>query len=279
MTYLNDGQISQLLKAINPKRVGKDGKGFSHVEAYEIRAHLNRIMGFARWSADVTAQELIFETSAMLRKKDKQGKEYGDPYEAWTVCYRTILRLTVCAPDGTMLATYTEGATGEAKNQPGRGDAHDLALKTSESQAFKRCAMNLGDQYGLSLWGKGSLAALVKQTLISPQTQAADTAIDAHIESTPPENEPTAPPDPADDPRSTNGHTAPVVDGAAVKLANELRDRIIEGPLDHDPKAWIANLLKDAARGKVQAVRVQDDQGNDVDVKTLIMNAAKMVAA
>jgi hypothetical protein len=56
-----------------PGRVGKDGKGFSHVEAYEIRAHLIRIFGFARWSADLTDLALVFET-------ENGGK--------WSVCYR-----------------------------------------------------------------------------------------------------------------------------------------------------------------------------------------------
>jgi len=60
-SYLTGEQIAQLLKAINPLRVGKNAKGHSHVEAYEIRAHLNRLFGFARWSADVLDQRLGFE--------------------------------------------------------------------------------------------------------------------------------------------------------------------------------------------------------------------------
>lgn len=43
-------QIEQLLKPINPTRIGKDGKGFSHLEAWDVRAHLTRIFGFVNWS-------------------------------------------------------------------------------------------------------------------------------------------------------------------------------------------------------------------------------------
>lgn len=175
MTYLTKPQVDVLLTPIQPSRVGRTPKGMSHVEAYEIRAHLNRIFGFARWSADVVDQRLIYESQNAEMK--------------WSVAYRTILCLTVCAKDGTVLATYTEGATGDATNYGPRADAHDNALKTSESQALKRCAVNLGDQFGLGLYVKGSMAALVKSLVPDnwPETGAVDVA--AHVTETPPEEE------------------------------------------------------------------------------------------
>lgn len=151
--YLTAEQVEQLLKPINPTRVSKDGKGFSHVEAYDIRAHLNRIFGFARWSSELLHLELNFETEAANK---------------WTVSYRATLALTVYSPQGDRLATYTEAAVGDAKNQPSRGDAHDMAIKTAESQAFKRAAINLGDQFGLGLYNSGSTASAVKDTLVKP---------------------------------------------------------------------------------------------------------------
>lgn len=161
-SYLTTEQVEWLLRNINPKRVGKDGKGHSHVEAWEIRAHLNRVFGFARWSEEVVSQDLVFE------EQNAQGK--------WTVCYRSVVRLTVNAPDGTVLATYTEGATGDAKNYPSRADGHDMAVKTSESQAFKRAAVNLGTAFGLSLYQNGSLNDIVLTTLVRPDR---DTKADA----------------------------------------------------------------------------------------------------
>lgn len=179
---LADAQITQLLKPINPSRVGTDGKGFSHVEAYEIRAHLTRIFGFARWSEEVTDQALIFESSEPRKNKK------GDDYTAWTVAYRSMVRLTIHGPDGETLAVYTEGATGDASNQPSRADAHDLALKTSQSQALKRAAANLGDQFGLSLYRRGSTEALVRGLILPPDSSPQTEAVDAHVTDSPSEN-------------------------------------------------------------------------------------------
>lgn len=287
MTYLTDEQITQLLKPINPKRVGTDGKRYAHVEAYEIRAHLNRSFGFARWSADVLSQELIFETADERTKKNSTDK-----YTAWTVCYRTLLRLTVCAPDGTVLATYTEGATGSGTAQPQRDDAHDLALKTSESQALKRCAFNLGDQFGLSLFNKGSKNALVLRTLIGQSlNKAADDAtggdITAHI-TEPLATEDTAP-DSTADPRSTSSvpsgpheETRGSLGGQTpdgTDLAHEIRDQLIEGPLDHDPRKWIQDLTRKATAGGALKAQVADENGVFVSLKVLIENSLKRVAA
>lgn len=141
-------QLKELLKPIDPSRVGKDGKGFSHVEAWDIRRTMNQIFGFGNWSADVDQMELIYEDS-----KEVTGKS------RWSVAYRACCTLRV----GT--ATYTEWASGDATNYPSRADAHDQAMKTAESQAFKRCAVNLGDQFGLSLYKNGSTAASVGEVI------------------------------------------------------------------------------------------------------------------
>ena len=123
--YLTAEQVTQLLRPINSTRVGKDPKGFSYLEQYDVRAHLNRLFGFARWSADLMSLDLIFEDVGGDDKKPR-----------YTVGYRAVMRLVIKAPDGTNLATYTEAAVGGAQNQPSHADAHDLAIKTAESQAL-----------------------------------------------------------------------------------------------------------------------------------------------
>lgn len=174
---LTPRQHAQLLAGINPRRVSKDGKGYSHVEAYDIRAHLIRVFGFGGWSSDVVAMELVYETPT---EGDKPR---------WSVCYRAQCRLTV---QGT---TYTEWACGDAANQPSRADAHDLALKTAESQALKRAAVNLGDNFGLSLYQRGATAPLVRVTLVAPPTEEepptaeAATSVDEHVTEVARENE------------------------------------------------------------------------------------------
>src|SRR5206468_12576286 len=56
--------------------------------------------------------------------------------------------------------------TGTSPNLPDYGDAHDFAAKNAVSYALKRCATDLGDQFGLSLYNKGQLAPLVAGTLV-----------------------------------------------------------------------------------------------------------------
>lgn len=193
MTYLAGEQIAQLLRPINPSRV-MQRDGMSHVEAYDIRAHLNRIFGFGRWSADVLDAEQLFETVGPKSERDARV--------VVSVGYRARLRLTVHAPDGTVLATYTEVATGDAVNFPvnKRADAHDFAVKTAESQALKRAAVNLGDQFGLSLYRKGSTDAVVMRTLVAPDADAADTGVDHGAPDVVPENPERQPADEQEQP-------------------------------------------------------------------------------
>lgn len=161
---LSDLQIGWLLQPVHPDRVGKDGKGFAHMEAWDIKRHLIRIFGFGGHDIDLLDVTQISERSQMLRKKNRNGEEYGDPYEAWTVVYRVSVMLTVKV-DGIELGHWTGVATGDATNQPSLADAHDLALKTADSQALKRAATNLGDQFGLSLYNKGRLDPVVQSSL------------------------------------------------------------------------------------------------------------------
>jgi len=142
---LNEQQYEQLLKPLNAARVaqrGQAGRQLSYLEAWDVKAHLIRIFGFGGWSADVLESALAFE------EKNEKGQ--------WNVGYKVMLRLLVPALD----CTYTEAAVGSA-TLPQRGEAHDMAIKTAESDALKRAAINLGDQFGLSLYNNGSTAPVV----------------------------------------------------------------------------------------------------------------------
>ena len=151
ITMLTARQYEQLLKPINAKRIAKrsggGGKSLSYLEAWDVKAHLIRIFGIGGWSWDVVSADLAFE----------EQTEKG----LWSVGYRVVGRLYFPDP---MLASYTEAAVGAA-TLPQRGEAHDMAVKTAESDALKRAAINLGDQFGLSLYNDGSTVAVVGQTL------------------------------------------------------------------------------------------------------------------
>lgn len=145
---LSKEQITELQKPIDPKRVHPDGKGYSHIKSWDVRARMNQIFGFAGWSSCVDQMELITERETQTR----QGKD------AWYVVYRAQCTVMVNG------ATYTEWAAGDATN-PLLAEAHDQAIKTAESQALKRACMNLGDQFGLSLYNDGSVEATVGETV------------------------------------------------------------------------------------------------------------------
>jgi hypothetical protein len=158
---LTQAQHEQLLKGLHGSRVAKrtqSGRSLSYLEAWDVKAHMNRIFGFTGWSWNVTSAEVAFEGIVLSSKGS----------ENWNVGYKVIGTLSVAG------ATYTEAAVGAA-TLPARGDAHDMAVKTAESDAFKRAAINLGDQFGLSLYNNGSTAPVVKGTLYSPEI-----ARDAH---------------------------------------------------------------------------------------------------
>ncbi len=146
-------QYEQLLKSLNTNRVAKrsggGGRQLSYLEAWDVKAHLIRIFGFGEWSWDVLSAELMFESI----NGDKTS-----------VGYKVIGQLRIHSTG----ATYTEAAVGSS-NLPQRGEAHDMAIKTAESDAIKRAAINLGTQFGLSLYDNGSTNDVVKATLIKPE--------------------------------------------------------------------------------------------------------------
>lgn len=129
----------------------QSGKTFSYVEAWDIRRTLIRAFGFGGFSAEVVDARLMFEEQV---PKNNGGTN-------WSVAYLVTVRLTIHGIDdiATELgdverdAIYTESAVGEW-SMPSRADAHDNAVKTGTSDALKRAAINLGTQFGLSLYAK-----------------------------------------------------------------------------------------------------------------------------
>jgi hypothetical protein len=155
---LTHKQYNYLVQPLASGRVQRDGKGMSHLQAWDIRRHLIRIFGFGGFDVETLGVHLISQI------EPEKGR--------YTVVYRADVRLTIKDSDGGVLARYEDSATGDAVNQRSLGDAHDLALKTALSQGLKRCAVNLGDQFGLGLYNKGNMDAVVLGSLTGPTEQA-----------------------------------------------------------------------------------------------------------
>jgi recombination DNA repair RAD52 pathway protein len=168
MSKFSAAQTRQLLQPINPRRVLRDAKGHAHVSQQDVTAHLIRVFGFGSFDTEVLDVQCVFEMPTLSISK---GKDKPDP-QRYDVCYRALLRLTIRDRDGVPVCQYEDGSTATAQNQS-RGDAHDLAYKSALSLSKKRAAINLGDQFGLSLYNKGQMSALV-MGLVDQDTEHAD---------------------------------------------------------------------------------------------------------
>ncbi|MCX5522259.1 RAD52 family DNA repair protein [Streptomyces bobili] len=203
---LTEQQLGFLLTPISSNRV-RNLRGMSHLEAWDIRRQLIRIFGFEGFTIETISLDLVAE------RETKQGER-----SRWTIVYRAQVRLTVKATDGRPLATFEDAAAGDAVNQPSIGDAHDLAMKTALSQALKRCAVNLGDQFGLSLYNDGSKDAVVLRSLAymgAPVAESEDSEVRPEPtpqEQTPPDPNPAPPTASAAPPQQTPTGPAAVPD-------------------------------------------------------------------
>lgn len=188
-THLTEQQIGFLLQPISGNRV-RNLRGMSHLEAWDVRRQLIRIFGFEGFTIETLSLELVHERGEQRKKKNS-----NDTYTAWTIVYRAQVRLTIKATDGRPIAVFEDAAAGDAVNQPSVGDAHDLAMKTALSQALKRCAVNLGDQFGLSLYNDGSRDAVVMRSLAYMGEPVRESE-DAPVRPEPTPQAPAAVPDP-----------------------------------------------------------------------------------
>jgi len=156
---LTPAQRRRLLRPLDQGRVKKNPKGYSYIPHNESRAELIKTFGLCGYTLETLDLEQV-----SLRTNDAATR-------FWVV-YRATVRLTIKDENGKTLAVYSASGAGSAQNQPNEGDAVDNAIKGAESEAFKRCAMNLGDQYGLSLYDGGSLESVGGSLVDSPIIQA-----------------------------------------------------------------------------------------------------------
>lgn len=157
-------QYATLMKPLNATRVAKrsqGGKQLSYLESWDVRAHLIRVFGFTNFDI----QTLNFQHVSTREYKSSDGTK--DMIE---IVYSAHVQLVIRDETGfNTLCVYSEGACGSASGPINMlGEHHDNALKTAVSDATKRCAINLGTQFGLSLYDNGNTRDVVKGTLVNP---------------------------------------------------------------------------------------------------------------
>jgi recombination DNA repair RAD52 pathway protein len=152
-TALSTAQLRTLHNNINKDRVASRD-GMSYLEAWDVKASLIRVFGYAGFSAECLDAKVIREEQIpQARNPDKMN---------WSISAQATVRLTIHQTG----AVYTESAIANNK-QPDWGEAADTALKSAESDALKRAAIYLGTQFGLSLYADGRITDVVK-TVLSP---------------------------------------------------------------------------------------------------------------
>ncbi|MEU7590708.1 Rad52/Rad22 family DNA repair protein [Micromonospora sp. NPDC049230] len=267
MTALTTAQYDFLIQGLGRNRVSQK-QGQSHVEAWDIRRHLIRVFGFGGFDIETIRCDLVKEIET------KQGDR-----SRWTIVYRAEVRLTIKATDGTVLARYEDGATGDGINMPSVGDAHDFAMKTALSQALKRCAVNLGDQFGLALYNGGNPEPVVHGSLVRPPAPAGgDASAELPHDDAPVLPEPgteSAAVDEHQEPQQTRPVSAPPApEPKPVPTATGVRDWTLRSDRTAEGIRQAAGRLLNE-HPAVAATQVTNEHGDQEQLSVLMARRAK----
>ena len=192
----NQQQLQALMAPLNGNRVSsrsQGGRSLSYLEAWDVKAALIRVFGFGNFSSDVVESRIIrmerdvpaYSGSGDSRKRKTDAE--GQPDFNWSVTAMVTLQLRIHLTG----ATYTETAIA-SQTGPDVGEVADFAVKTAESDALKRSAINLGTQFGLGLYNNGGLGDVVRVLLDPDQREV--------LEGTRPKNEDAVKSEPDADP-------------------------------------------------------------------------------
>lgn len=279
MTSITSDQYAFLTRGIDGDRV-QNLRGQSHLEAWDVRRTLIRAFGFDGFDIETKGLTLVREiehapgTLKIAKWNNGNKTEVPNAETRWTVIYRAEIRLIIKV-DGQPIAVFEDAASGDSCNQPSLGDAHDMAMKTALSQGLKRCAVNLGDQFGMSLYDGGSKVAVVKGSLVRPEAPAVPPELGTNDEPVRPEPQAVAPVSapPAQEARPVSAPPAPRPPAVApaAELAQEPDDGGAE--IDQRPAAVPGGMMPDNRKRRMFALFGELGQ-TDKEVQLRFMNWA-----
>jgi hypothetical protein len=134
-----DTQTRQLKAKLDAKHVKtRSGNGgtLHYVEGWHLIAEANRIFGFDAWDRRTLATRCVWT--------GMRGKQYA-------TAYTSRVRIRVRA--GETIIVREGSGTGEGKG-PTPGEAHEIALKSAETDATKRALATFGNPFGLALYDR-----------------------------------------------------------------------------------------------------------------------------
>lgn len=162
---INAEQYEALMSPLKGSRVAHrkvQQKNLSYLESWDVRAHLIRLFGFGNFDIELVEQHHVADRPYM--------STHDTPKQMVEVSWFAKVRLTIRSATGRTIASYSDAAVGSTSGPDYLlGDHHDNAIKTAASDALKRCAINLGTQFGLSLYDNGKLTDVVRKVVVKPK--------------------------------------------------------------------------------------------------------------
>lgn len=140
MTFTAE-QNSALTAPLDKSKVkerSQAGRQLSYIEAWHAIAEANRIFGHDMWDRETV------ETRQLGEPREVEGK--------FRVGYTCRVRVTVFTSTGSKIVREGTGFGSGIDKDPHQ--AHESAIKESESDAMKRALMTFGNPFGLALYDK-----------------------------------------------------------------------------------------------------------------------------
>lgn len=162
---LSDWQKEQLnakLSGAAVKERKQGGRNVSYIEGWHAIAEANRIFGFDGWDRETVDLRQL-------------GQPYKNANNNTVVNYACKVRITVRMGGDTVVREGTGFGSGIDKDE---GQAHESAIKESETDAMKRGLMTFGNPFGLALYDKS------QENVESPQQAKPNPTVGQKNEST-----------------------------------------------------------------------------------------------
>lgn len=137
-----DAEQKKLLAAplnrAHVKSRNQGGRGVSYIEGWRAIDEANRIFGFDGWTRETIEIKCVSEREREIGAQKKPG---------WGVSYTAKVRIVGAG-------VVREGVGAGHGIDVDCGQAHESAIKESETDAMKRALMTFGNPFGLALYDK-----------------------------------------------------------------------------------------------------------------------------
>ena len=174
---LSDMQLRQLRAKLDARHVKTrkaNGTDLHYVEGWHVISEANRIFGYDAWDRRTVATKCVSNSG--------NGQQHFAAYTA-------KVRITVRAGEVTIVR---EGSgTGEGRGFT-PGQAHEIALKSAETDGTKRALSTFGNPFGLALYDREQLGIrkrrdLRSATALGPWVLRSETGVERSSFNTPSE--------------------------------------------------------------------------------------------